>query len=51
MTWSTPANPLEDFSEDMGWGAVIVEEADEHKKKSEASLLFYPSGKEAKKTY
>ena len=37
MTWSTPANPLEDFGEDMGWGAVIVEEADEHKKKFEAS--------------
>jgi hypothetical protein len=44
VTWSTPANPLDDFSDDMGWGAVIVEEADEHKKKFEASLLYYGTG-------
>jgi hypothetical protein len=40
VTWSTPGHPLEDFGKDVGWGAVIVEEADEHKKKSEASLLY-----------
>jgi hypothetical protein len=39
VTWSTPGNPLEDFDEDMGWGAAIVKEADEHKKKFEVSLL------------
>jgi hypothetical protein len=44
VTWSTPANPLEDFGEDMGWGAVIVEEADEHKKKFEVGFYF-SSGK------
>ncbi|CAL8585017.1 hypothetical protein XPA_010597 [Xanthoria parietina] len=44
ITWSTPANEHEDWSEDMGWGNVIVAEAEDLKRKFEREM----NGDEAK---
>ncbi|KAI4217801.1 MAG: hypothetical protein LQ349_009017 [Xanthoria aureola] len=44
ITWSTPANEHEDWSEDMGWGNIIVAEAEDHKRKFETEM----NGDEAK---
>ena len=44
ITWSTPANEHEDWSEDMGWGNVIVAEAEDLKRKFETEM----NGDEAK---
>jgi hypothetical protein len=35
VTWDTPENPNEDYSEAMGWGAVVQDGAEEFKHKFE----------------
>ncbi|KAH8586022.1 hypothetical protein B0O99DRAFT_695870 [Bisporella sp. PMI_857] len=46
VTWDTPENPDEDYSEAMGWGAVVKSEAEEFKQKFESEL-----GADEKKLY
>lgn len=41
ITWNTPANPHESYGEDMGWGGVLAEEADEHKAEFEVSRSLH----------
>ena len=42
ITWNTHEKPNEDYSEDLGWGACLAEEADDLKNKFEVCLTSFP---------